>query len=195
MQRWKKFPLLVSLLSVAAVVTGVIFYQLVVGKYSGTNILSVMFGWQWLYLAAAGLLMLIFALVKKRRPLAIAALIVLVSLAAVFVPARIVATTGIYITGDGGPTGPRFSCLVWDRPNIGVEYDSAPWNDTCTLMSIPSYNKFLIDQRQDADQEDASSTYYAMFLINEVSIISGLWLANRRLTRQTKKPEPEIGEA
>jgi carbon starvation protein CstA len=191
MQRWKKFPLLVSLLSVAAIITGVIFYQLVVGKYSGTNILSVMFGWQWLYLAAAGLTMLIVALIKKRRSLAIAALIILASLAAVFVPARIIATTGLYITGDGGPTGPRFHCLVWDRPNIGIEYDSPPWNDTCTLMSIPSYNKFLIDQRPDADQEDASPTYYAMFFVNEVSIVSGLWLANKRLTRRIKKTAHE----
>jgi hypothetical protein len=52
-------------------------------------------------------------------------------------------------------------------------------------MSIPSYNKFLIDRSRDADQLDASATYYIMLGINELIILGGGFLAYRRLATKT----------
>ncbi|MET1033491.1 MAG: hypothetical protein ABWX94_03250 [Candidatus Saccharimonadales bacterium] len=51
-------------------------------------------------------------------------------------------------------------------------------------MSIPSYNKFLVDRRENADQTDSSITYYAMFAVNELVLIGGGWLAYKKLLKR-----------
>lgn len=161
--------------------TGVIFYRTVVGANS-TNILSVLFGWQWIYLSITGLIILLIALVTKRKKLVIAAGIMLVTLAIPLVSARIIESNRLYITGEGGPAGPTFACLVWD--NSAAILRSGVYSDSlglCTLMSIPSYNKFLIDRSREADQGDVSASYYLMAGIHQLVIIGGFLLATRSL--------------
>lgn len=168
-----------------AIISGIIFYKTVVGNDS-TSIFSVIFGWQWIYLCITALATFFIATFTKKKKLAIASGIILVSLAILLIPARLVESSRLYITGEGGPAGPEFACLVWDNSNINLK--SGAYSDSlglCTLMSIPSYNKFLIDRSRDADQLDASATYYIMLGINELIILGGGFLAYRRLATKT----------
>ncbi len=170
---------------VVAIVTGIIFYNVVVGNGS-TNIFSVIFGWQWIYLAVISIAVLIVAPIKRNRRLAWAGGIMAVSLALVLIPARLVESSGMYITGEGGPAGPEFACLVWNDPNITLHNGSYGNNlGLCTVLSIPSYNKFLIDRSRDADQLDATPTFYMMLAVNEIIILGGGLLARRRLTSKS----------
>ncbi|MEO6761702.1 MAG: hypothetical protein ABI220_05025, partial [Candidatus Saccharimonadales bacterium] len=119
--------------------------------------------------------------------LLITAGIILVSLVLVLVPARLVESSRIYITGEGGPAGPEFGCLVWDNNYLNLRSGAYEGSlGLCTLMSIPSYNKFLIDRSPNADQLDASTTYYIMLAINEAILVGGSYLAYRKLTVKSK---------
>lgn len=169
----------------ASVISGVVFYKTVVGDDS-TNILSVLFGWQWIYLCISSLIALFVAIFTNRKKLIIASGIMLFSLALVLIPARFVESSRMYITGDGGPAGPEFACLIWDNSSINLR--SGAYSDSlglCTVMSIPSYNKFLIDRSRDADQFDATATYYIMLGANQLIIVSGGWLAYKKLASKT----------
>jgi hypothetical protein len=170
---------------IAAIVTGIIFYHTVVGNDS-TNIFSVIFGWQWIYLAVISIAVLVVASIKRNKRLAWAAGIIAASLAIVLIPARFVEFSRIYITGDGGPAGPEFACLVWDNSKINLR--SGAYSDSfglCTVMSIPSYNKFLIDRSRNADQLDATGTYYVMLGLNEMVLLGGGLLAYKKLGTKT----------
>jgi hypothetical protein len=59
----------------------------------------------------------------------------------------------------------------------GGETYGASWELACRTMSMPSYNKFLIDQSRDADQHDDEWTYYAMLVLNEAILLGGAYLA------------------
>jgi hypothetical protein len=182
----KYFIWIFSSLSVLAIISGFIFYKAIVGDDS-TNIFSVIFGWQWIYLSIISIALLVFALIKKSKPLRTAALIIIVSLVTVVIPARIIEASRIYITGDGGPSGPHFACLVWDNSSVNLR--SGAYEDNfglCTLMSIPTFNKFIIDRSRNADQLDSSPTYYLMLVANETIIVGAVYLASKKLTGKTR---------
>ena len=124
----------------------------------------------------------IYSLIHRRKNLLKLALMTLAGLVLVFVSARVIYQTNFYITGDGGPAGPRFSCLAWKDAEASGEYDQTLGlrGVPCTFMSMPSYNKFLIDQRINADQSDSSLTYYVTFLINEATVLAGITYAYRK---------------
>ena len=155
------------------------FDALVTSLHSTTNIFSILFGWQWVLLTAGAVTLLVQGFRKNDKACRQAALIVLASLAAVLISAQIVYSRSLYITAaEGGPAGPDFNCMVWDEMSIYA-------SDTplCTVMSIPSFNKFLIDRSYTADQSDTSASYYTMFLINEAVLLGGIALAARRLPK------------
>jgi hypothetical protein len=181
----KHFVITYIVVLIAAIVTGTIFYHIVVGNNS-TNIFSVIFGWQWIYLTVICVAVLIVAIIKSKQRLAWAAGIIAASLAIVLIPARLVESSRIYITGDGGPAGPEFACLVWDNSNLNLR--SGAYSDSlglCTVMSIPSYNKFLIDRSRYADQLDATGTYYAMLGLNEIVLLGGGLLSYKKFGTKT----------
>lgn len=190
----KKFITLASYLTVLGLLTGFIFYftvvntdsffyALAVSLNSTTNIFSVLFGWQWIFLAIGAVILLVKSLKKRNKACRQAALIVLASLAIVLVPAQIIYYKVSYITGEGGPSGPDFACLIWDNsdPYLLDAQEGTLMPSSCTFMSIPSFNKFLIDRSYAADQTDASPSYYTMLLINEAILVGGIVLAARRL--------------
>lgn len=166
--------------------SGLIFYYAVVGdeRYT-TNVWSVLFGWQWLYLGAASAMVLVLAIIKHNWRLMRAALTIIGSLLILLLPAQFIYSNRIYITGDGGPAGPDMSCLVWHKSLISGAYGHHIYS-LCTLMSMPSLNKFIIDWSGDAGQTDDSGTYYVTLVMNELIIIGGLALALRQLRPKTK---------
>ena len=174
------------ILLVLAFISGLAFYFNVVfnSDISNTNPLSVIFGWQWFYLFVASVVVLILAIARQSKQLLKASATILISLLIVFVPAQFIFSKGLYITGDGGPAGPDFNCLVWK------EFSTNSLTNTyhrgiglCSLMSIPSFNKFLIDRSQNADQTDNSASYYTMLVINEAVLVGGLILARRSMKK------------
>jgi hypothetical protein len=169
-------------LIVAWLVTSQMYYTKVVGSESGTNIFSVYFGWQWLCMFVTAIGLIIYSLTHRRKYLLKPALITLAGLMLVFVSARVIYQTRFYITGDGGPAGPEFSCIVWKDAKASGEYDETLGlrGVPCTFMSMPSYNKFLIDYRVNADQSDNSLTYYVTLLINEATVLAGIIYAYRK---------------
>jgi|GEM_PF-5281802 len=166
------------------IVSGLAFYFGIVRNpdVASTNPLSIIFGWQWIYLFLASVIMLIFAIRKHDKRLLKGVIIIFITLFIVFVPAQFIFSNGLYITGDGGPAGPEFNCLVWNRGST-KSYTNIYNRDIglCSLMSIPSFNKFLIDRNRDADQTDGSISYYAMLAINEALVVSGLIIARRKI--------------
>lgn len=162
----------------AVLISGLLFYHLIVGEES-TNVWSILFGWQWFYLATASIVVLVISIVKKKPQLRGVVVPIIFSLAAVLLSAQYVYSSRLYITSEGGPAGPDMNCLIWDEPFISGAYSNNSFT-LCTLMSMPSFNKFLIDQRLFADSTDSSATYYAMLFINEVVVIGSFILGFRK---------------
>jgi hypothetical protein len=169
------------LVNALAVVSGVVFYKKFVGEES-TPLLSVIFGWQWLYFAVLSSVALVVAFISKNKRLAGVAATIIVALLVLYIPARIVESSRIYITGDGGPSGPQLACLLWNANDSTVSAISQNSFGACTLFSIPSYNKFLIDRSPEADQLESTPTYYAMLLVNEAALLGALYYAHKKVT-------------
>ncbi|HEX8182675.1 MAG TPA: hypothetical protein VF575_03675 [Candidatus Saccharimonadales bacterium] len=174
-----------AIIFMAAIITGIVFYNAAIGDDS-TNIFSVIFGWQWLYLAIFSFIILLGAALSKRKNSYTIPGVILISLTIVFLPARLVESSHLYVTGGAGPSGPHFACLTWK--NSAINLRSGAYGDNlglCTLMSIPSYNKFLIDRSIDADSTYATATasYYTMLAINQMIILVGGWFSYRTLSK------------
>jgi hypothetical protein len=174
-------------ISALIVLSSVFFYYGVVGPQkegitSATNPLSIFFGWQWLYLLLASIILAIRAFRKHNRRLIKAAMIVVVSLLLVGIPAFVVWQTRYFVKGEG-PSGPEFDCLIWDRDPIPkflphtLYYDSK--DNLCIVMSIPSFNRFLIDRKANAYHDGPRVYYYSMLLINEIVLIGGVTAARK----------------
>jgi hypothetical protein len=161
-----------------------IFYHTVVGRDGLTNFWSIFFGWQLLFLGVTTIGICVRLIQRKKlRQYALPLLVLVITILFVVVPSSISSSSRRYITGDGGPAGPMFNCLLWEETGLYSTYDST-WRFACDAMSIPSYSKFWIDQRYRADQTDASLTYYITFAADELILLSGLYvsflLAKRR---------------
>ena len=164
---------------------GLVFYFAEVGKDS-TNVFSVLFGTQWLLLAIISVVLLAVACRRKSKPLLLAGAMLIASLVIVMVPAQIVLARGMYVAWQGEPDGPLFNCLLWNNQSLPTGV--TPGADTaqnsfglCTIMSIPSLNKFLIDRSSNAPLSDGSLTYYLMFGFNEAILVGGIALSRRKL--------------
>lgn len=165
-----------------------VFYHVVVEQqFETTNFWSVFFGWQVLFVGIAALVAG-YRLIQKKtiRRFAVPLVIIAASLALVIIPSWVSRSTRLYLTGEGGPAGPEMNCLMWEKTGVFSTYD-ATWDASCGLMSIPSFSKFWIDQRREADQTDASSSYYVTFAVDEYILLTGvvaaLWIARKRVQR------------
>lgn len=173
MNRARQLLIAAAALLAAPLLAAWAFYSEVVARDGLTNYWSIFFGFQVFIVGAITLGVAIWLARNKQLRKHLAPLIIAVATILVVVtPSWVSISTRRYITGEGGPAGPSFNCLLWGRVGLFSTYDK-PWELTCELMSIPSYSKFWIDQDYAADQTDASRTYYLTFAALELALLSG----------------------
>jgi hypothetical protein len=166
------------ILGAVASIVGGIFKMIIIGT-PGTELTSVIFGFQWLFCLGYALKGVVVGLsnTKKHTDLLRRSVVGLGFIILIALPSRYVEVNDIYAKDGIKPTGPTMGCLIWNKSIWNGSYSSGFHRHlgACATTSMVSYgaylNPFYAPNRSSSTRPIPSDLYYlATLAIYELAL-------------------------